>query len=344
MVMVIPSLAPGAIADLPIVVHNSQYFASNNSCPYGIYNKVNRDTNFCPQDQDILGTWLCSNGSPITYTAGYPVEEIAADFLNKGLLYTNASLEKSAFGDYYDHFVMWSSSAESDTSDAVWNVLAAVQTNAWPTDPVVMLPLSCSMNASNAETIQSQMESITALQVWKLSFQGLMFYGSGTPAVDDPGQELAMLLNTMVMVYGGNNILLSIPDLDADQTQGCIVMAANVPLAVEALVIVVAVSLVGLISLLVIYSIRLWTKDKVLREEISHVPDTVVAWAALAAKEHRISKQGNFSGRVRQRELKDWVVGLETVNGERKLRIMPGDVIPDERPLQDNWSQRGLLA
>jgi hypothetical protein len=159
-----------------------------------------------------------------------------------------------------------------------------------------------------------------------------MFYGLGTPAVDDPGQELAMLLNTMVMVYGGNNILLSIPDLDVHQTQGCIVMAANVPLAVEALVIIVAAPLVGLISLLVIYSIRLWTKDKVFQEEISHVPDTVVAWAAFAAKEHRISKQRNFSQQVRQRGLKDWVVELESVNGERKLRIMPGDVIPDERP------------
>jgi len=171
-----------------------------------------------------------------------------------------------------------------------------------------------------------------------------MYYGTGTPAVDDPGAELAMLLNTMVMVYGGNNMLLSVPAPDADQTQGCIVMAAHVPLAVEILVFFVAGFAVGLILLLIVYALILWTKESVLREAVGRLPDTVVAWAALAAKEHRISKQGTFAGRVRQRELKDWVVGLESVNGERKLRIMPADFIPEERPFQDNWSQRRLLA
>jgi hypothetical protein len=33
-----------------LVVHNSQYFSLKNSCPYGIYTKVNRDTNFCPEE------------------------------------------------------------------------------------------------------------------------------------------------------------------------------------------------------------------------------------------------------------------------------------------------------
>jgi hypothetical protein len=60
------------------------------------------------------------------------------------------------------------------------------------------------------------MESVTSLGVWKATFQGLMYYGTGTPVVQDPEQELAMLLNTMVMVYGGNNMLLSVPAPNAD--------------------------------------------------------------------------------------------------------------------------------
>lgn len=236
---------------------------------------------------------------------------------------------------------MWSSSATSDESDTVWDVRAAVQTNASPWDNTVMLPLSCSMNAPTVENIQSQMWSISALNMWRLAFQGLMYYGTGTPVVQDPEQELAMLLNTMIMVYGGNNILLNSPAVDADQTQGCIVRATNIPLIVEALVLMVAGLLVALTTLLVCYSLVLCTKDRVLKEATSHLPDTVVAWAALAAKEHQISKQGNFSGRVRQRELKNWVVGLELVNGQRKLRVMPTDANSYNLP---NESQRGLLA
>jgi len=145
------------IADYPTVVHNSQYFSTNNSCQYGIYTKVNRDINFCPQDQDILGTWSCTSGNPLTYDAGYPIEDIAADFENRGLMYPNATSGRTLFGNvYYGHFAMWSSSAASDSSNAVWDVRAAIQENALPKDPVAMLPLACSMYAPSAETIQSQ--------------------------------------------------------------------------------------------------------------------------------------------------------------------------------------------
>jgi hypothetical protein len=334
------------IANSPKVAHNSQYFSTNNSCPSGIYKKVNRDTNFCPQDQDILGTWSCTGGSPLTYAAGYPYQDIAEDFKERNLLYPNVSSERTTFGDdYYSHFAMWSSSA-ADSSDTVWDVRAAVQMNAFPMDNVEMLPLTCSMHALNAETMQSQMESVTSLKAWTMAFQGLMYYGSLTPAVKDPEQELAMLLNTMVMVYGGNNILLSVPAPDADQTQGCIVMAAHIPLVVEAMVLIVAALLLALSVLLFTYALILFAKDSVLKEATSHLPDTSVAWVALAAKEHRISKQADYSGRVRQRELKDWVVGLDIINGQRRLRVMPTEAIPEEIPLHDgaNWSQRGLLA
>jgi hypothetical protein len=273
------------------------------------------------------------------------VENIGTDFQNRGLLYSNISSSYTAFGDYYGHFIMWSSSA-SDESDTVWDVRAAVQTNYSPYDDVVMLPLSCSVNAPSAETIQSQMESVTSLNVWKSAFQGLMYYGTGTPVIQDPEQELAMLLNTMVMVYGGNNMLLSVPAIDTDQTQGCMITATHVPLVVEALVLIVAGLLIGLTILLTSYTLRLWAKDRVLKEATNDLPDTVVAWAALAAKEHQLSKQESLPGKVKQRALKNWVVGLEVVNGQRKLRVMPTDSISDESPLQDgvNSSERGLLG
>jgi hypothetical protein len=242
------------MADSLVVVHNSQYFSTYNSCPYGIYTKVNRDTNFCPEEQDMLGTWSCTSEPSLTYSAGYSLPDIATDLQNRGLLYSNISAISSDFGDgYYGHAVMWSSSV-SDDSDTVWDVRAAIQTNDSPYDNVVMLPVSCSMNAPNAETIQSQMESVTSLGVWKATFQGLMYYGTGTPVVQDPEQELAMLLNTMVMVYGGNNMLLTVSAPNADHTQGCIVSATHIPLVVEALVLIIATLLVILTVLLTSYA------------------------------------------------------------------------------------------
>lgn len=180
----------------------------------------------------------------------------------------------------------------------------------------------------------------------EVGFSRPEYYGSLTPAVKYPEKELAMLLNTMVMVYGGNNILLFVPAPDADQTQGCIVMAAHIPLVVEAMMLIVATLLVSLTALLFTYALILFAKDRVLKEATRHLPDTSVAWAAMAAKEHRISKQADYSGRVRQRGLKDWVVGLEVVDGQRKLRVLPAEAISDEIPLQNgaNWSQRRLLA
>lgn len=308
-----------------IVAHNSQYFSLNNTCPYGIFTKVNRATNFCAQGEDIIGTWSCSSGSVLSYPPGYSLNEIAIDFQNQDLMYSNISADRTDFGDYYSHFVMWASSATSDAADTLWDVRAAVQTNGSPYDNVTMLPLSCSMNATGAEVIASQMESLTSLQVWRLTFQGLMYYGSLTSVVDDPGQQLAMLLNTMIMVQGGNNILLSTPALDADQTEGCIILATKIPLVVEALVLIVAGVLLGLLILFISYALRLWSKDETRKKATQNFPDTVVAWAALAAKEHKISQDPNFDGQIKKRNLKNWVVGLEEGSGQQKLRIMPKD-------------------
>jgi hypothetical protein len=174
----------------------------------------------------------------VTYPAGTSIAEIILPgFISRGLLYSNVnSWESSRLRDSYAHLVIWGSSATSNDDDSSWDVRAAIQTNSSPDpalDEVVMLPLFCSMDAPIAETIVSQMNSPEVLFNWVPTFQGLMYYGALTPVVHDPEQELAMLLNTMAMVYGGNNMLLSSPALNADQTQGCIITATRIPLGVD---------------------------------------------------------------------------------------------------------------
>jgi hypothetical protein len=84
---------------------------------------------------------------------------------------------------------------------------------------------------------------------------------------------------------------------------------------VEALVLIIAGLLVILTVLLASYALRLWAKDRVLKVVTNDLPDAVAAWAALAAKEHQLSKQAGATAQVRQMDLKNWVVGLEVLNG-----------------------------
>jgi hypothetical protein len=309
-----------------IVAHNAQYFSLNNTCPIGIYAKVNRDITFCPDTQDILDSWVCSTGDHRPYTPGYNQLSLAEDLINQGLLYPNATFEYSGFGGgYYNHLVAWSSSAalSGNAINTTWDVRAAIQTNASPFDDnVKMLGISCSMTAPPVETIIRAMNSTATLEGWKATFQGLMYYGTGTPSVTNPTLQLAILLNTLTMVQGGDNIILSIPAPNADQTQGCIVPATDVPPVIMALVLIVAGSFVSLIVVFLVYTWQMRFTHRGLQPSIKYLPDGVIGWTVKAAQEHRDSREpddGQYA-RVRRREIKNWLIGYE--DGQPRLRML----------------------
>lgn len=308
-----------------IVAHNAQYFSLNNTCPIGIYAKVNQDVKFCPGSQDILGSWACSIDGSRTYSTAYNKQALATDLIERGLLYSSPTAEYSGFGGgYYNHFVLWSSftGSNTDNSTDTWDVRAAIQTNASPFDDnVTMLAMSCRMNAVPAEIITGAMNTTATLEVWKATFQGLMYYGTGTPSVSNPTLELAILLNTMTMVQGGDNILLSLPALDADQTQGCIVPATYVPPVMEALVLIVGGLFIGLTLLSIVYALKLRFKRRGVRQALKYLPDGVIGWAVKAAQEHCDHGESDPGQHmtVERREIKNWLVGYEV--GEARLRL-----------------------
>ena len=90
--------------------------------------------------------------------------------------------------------------------------------------------------------------------------------------------------------------MLSVPALGEDQTQGRIAAATKIPFAVEGLVVIVAGCVFGLLMMLIIYALLLWSEDQVMKDATEYFPDNVVGWAALAAKEHQISKAQIYSG------------------------------------------------
>lgn len=102
-----------------------------------------------------------------------------------------------------------------------------------------------------------------------------MYYGTGTPIVQDHERELAMLLKTIVVVQGGNNILLSSSRCESNSRVHN--FGNKIPFIVEALVLIVARSLIGLVILWTSYALQLRSKDIMRNEAAKHMPDPVVA-------------------------------------------------------------------
>jgi hypothetical protein len=80
------------------------------------------------------------------------------------------------------------------------------------------------MDAPLAKSVVSNMNSSAAIQMWRMAFQGLMYYGTFSPIIENPEEQLAILLNTMMMIQWGNSFLLSTPLPDDDQTYDCLTM------------------------------------------------------------------------------------------------------------------------
>jgi hypothetical protein len=77
-------------------------------------------------------------------------------------------------------------------------------------------------------------------------------------------------------------MLLTVPSPNADHTQGSIASATQIPLVVEALVLLFAALLLILTVLLASYALRLWAKDRLLKVAKRMICQTLT----LVAKEH----------------------------------------------------------
>lgn len=312
-----------------VIAQNSQYYSTNHSCQMGIYSKANQETNFCAQDNDILGTWLCTTGPNVSYTAGKSSTAIKTDLQKRALLPFNTSsigIFRSEIDTDFSHLVLWGSDATSDLGDEIWGIQAAVQTKSTYEDPLEMLTMNCSMHAPAAEAVLREMYSWSALAEWVETFQGVMYYGSDSTVYSDFGGCMATLLNTMIMIQGSDDNLFSEPGPDDEQTQGCIVTRTYVPVTVEVLVLVVAGLLICLLVAWVFYVYQLrWykaqnTHDQGMKDAAEHLPDNLMAWVALAAREHMKANNLSLKGDHKM-GLKDCVVGLEFAGGRPEMTV-----------------------
>ncbi|KAF5681910.1 hypothetical protein FDENT_7879 [Fusarium denticulatum] len=299
------------------VVQNAQLLAVNNSCPYGIYKKLNTDSSFCPEKRDILGSWNCNivnDQTPQSWPSGTNSSDIAQGMNQKGLIYDNGYVEQTQWSSgFVNHLVIWSTSATLDSDGSLWSVKAAVETTYKSEDDIQLTPLTCSVSASGAEQTIRGMASGTTLKEWVPTFQGLMYNGFNTSAIQDVQDALAILLNTITMISGGNNYLLAEPGPGQDKTQGCLARAAYVPTVM--VVIFLAVAGLGVTAFVAwcITSIRLFRSPS----ELEALPLSAEEWATFAAREYLSTANNNHGvvvAPVETSELKSFSVGFSQPN------------------------------
>ncbi|KAF5596018.1 hypothetical protein FPANT_4452 [Fusarium pseudoanthophilum] len=253
------------------------------------------------RERDIVGSWNCNivnDQTPQSWPSGTNSSDIAQDMNQKGPIYDNGYVEQTQWSSgFVNHLVIWSASATLD-SDGSYGLSKQP---------------SKQHTASGAEQTIGGMASGTALKEWVSTFQGLTYNGFNTSAIQDVQDALAMLLNTMTMISGGNNHLLAEPGPGRDKTQGCLARAAYVPTVM--VVIFLAVAGLGITAFVAwcITSIRLIRSPS----ELEALPLSAEEWATFAAREY-LSTASNSHGAVvapvETSELKSFSIGFSQPN------------------------------
>lgn len=167
---------------------------------------------------------------------------------------------------------------------------------------------------SAVDSILSQMESVTALSRWAAGLDSILYQGAGTDAATNAAQQLEQYLNTMTMVQGGSNSMLSFPTDNFEY--GCIKDKTSIALGVVVLVIFTAfvfvITFLYWIILLLIISKHAISRMAKRRsglgiKNIKPVPDSVISWMLQAARENIQSSDTNAgSAPKKEGELRNW--------------------------------------
>lgn len=163
--------------------------------------------------------------------------------------------------------------------------------------------------------IQRAIPSRSTLNSWCEVAQGAMYNGTGTPASANSQGILEEVLNSMIIIGGGNNYLLN--NTASDQTQGCVLPRTLVPWVV----VILAALAIGLGMLLLLYWLYLlisihFANKGGSQEEIKiskhHIPTDLLTWMLQAVKESQMGRTlaGRKTEAMTPLSLKEWEFGV----------------------------------
>jgi hypothetical protein len=338
-----------------LLASNSQISSVLNGCKMGIYNKVPQDDDpqFCPSDEEILGTWDCEDVQhDVIIPPDFTPDEINQYLYNNSLQYVphSAGTYIQNGTNFTTHYVSWSTSVDGSTNSA-FDVLTSVDLNTTEGEVKTMRTYHCALasNSSALEGIQgilSQMDAPEAVSEWGPQLERAIYLGAFSNATEDAGLQIAALLNSMTMVQGGNNDVFSYYDNEEFSGYGCMLIKTTVSPGVFILV-----GFAGLILAITTFYwlylvIRLgkhalpsfFHRNQTGVRSLKPVPDSILSWMLQASRENALA--GGPSSEVyegayllgvprKERELQGWSFTVtDAENGVARMVRTSGSVAP----------------
>jgi len=300
----------------------------NNTGQQGIYKGFNPSTlnEFFATDVDIAGFWTCktSTPQPLIFT-NETDQDIAQELASAGYLYKDSfwyqSVKLSASSEMGYQLVI--ASVSSDVLGDSWDLKFAVDIQ----DDRAGLDKQIEVQACTLEfeyplvdTIRRQININATMNLWMPFFQANLYTGfdSESTAVDSIGQQLEILLNSIIMTAGSKN---SVDINAADLTYGCIFYGTWIDDYVIVFVLLTGGIVLFLIVDILSLQIRL-SRSKSLynKRNVSNmidseklcrsVPNSILDWIAHSAK--LSDDRGNHSKHC---HLREWLMSTCAFGG-----------------------------
>ncbi|TVY71274.1 hypothetical protein LSUE1_G007711, partial [Lachnellula suecica] len=247
----------GLYGHLPFALLMIFKCSDNNGCGIGIYRKASFDAlDFCADDSDILGWWVCSDvQQDMTFSALDTFDTIDSALYAQDLQYTLYPGQIAVFakdGNHTKQFLAWSSSREGNETGAAFDVKASIEQGWSYTDDKLLKNYHCTIDSGDESQlaqlndILGGMQANETMQQWINSLPALVYDDADSNATDTPEAALQQLLNTLTMVEGGNALVNSAVLDGDDDTYGCVTPQTFIHPFVILLATAVAAALVGM--------------------------------------------------------------------------------------------------
>lgn len=350
-------LAPAADGAPYFVVAQAQSTSQSNGGLKGVYVKANRNLNFSAAPVDVLGGWQCSpNPTALTFSPDVYFKDVVQSVVDHGLMYDlpdppYAVAERPiSFQEVLSsHLIIWDTSAGNNFG-VPFDVRIAVDISAKWTDVKVVESFECKLQYSQGHretllNIQRNIMSRQTLTDWTIVLDAAVYNGYQTPAAHDTQGKLEEVLNSMMMVSGGQNVLLNSPGPDADPTQGCIRYRTEIPWEVLALAgafaaLAILLLVTGLVYKFLIYRAGRRAQGSVEEERYKWIkenaPSVVWMWMMQAIRESGKDKEGEMDKKpMKKRKRTKLKMKMKKFGALKHWEIgdMEGSVQPEVRKI-----------
>jgi hypothetical protein len=290
----------------------AQLTSLGNGGSQGIYKKVNNDTKFRADTNDLLGTWSCTQEADIGYPPKTPLPQIIGDLNRTGLIFGDNLVwaETQIVNETYQATGLFTHAliltATGIGFGEAFDFKAALQVEVSMDQNITMRPMKCSLAAPLAAVAAYSLNSSATMNKWSPNMEGMFYYGADTVLSLDADKIMERLLNTMTMIQGGNDYLLATAPAN-DPKYGCLKPRTNIPDGILALIGIELVFCLLLVLSYIFDWFRLRSMDPTRRKLADRLPYGQTSWIVHAVRERiRGRRTGDDVDEIKKKGLRTW--------------------------------------